>query len=189
MRVIAGKKGGMKLYAPSGATTRPTSDRVKEALFSIIDSAGGLCGATVLDLFAGSGALGIEALSRGAESAVFVENNKPALVALKKNLIHTGFVDKALIQTVSASLALQMLAKKKKLFSLVLLDPPYQSDFYISTIQQAGSEILSIDGILVAETATRNPLPGQIGCCIKSERRIYGDTALEFYTLEQNHAP
>jgi 16S rRNA (guanine(966)-N(2))-methyltransferase RsmD len=190
VRVIAGEARGMRLSAPRGTTTRPTTDRVKEALFSLLDSARRLDGARVLDLFAGSGALGIEALSRGAEHVVFIEKNRQALISLQQNLLHTRFSDRAEIHPFDCLQALERLARHTTQFDLVLLDPPYQAGLHQKAIELVGATLLAADGLLVAETAARMPLPERIGPCIRTDRRIYGDTALELYTMElQSHAP
>lgn len=189
MRVIAGQARGMRLTAPGGTTTRPTSDRIKEALFSILESANHVEDADVLDLFAGSGALGIEALSRGAKKVVFVEKNRAAIEVLERNLIHTKLKNQAQVFQMDSSQAIERLARHKERFSLVLLDPPYQAGFYLKIIELVSSTVLTQEGLLVAETATRAPLPERIGQCIRIDRRHYGDTALEFYQMEQRHAP
>lgn len=125
MRVIAGTARGRHLEAPSGRVVRPTADRVKEALFSILSSRVDLDGAELLDLFAGSGALGIEALSRGAARVAFVEQDHGARRTLQANLTRCGFTDRAAIigQTVQAALA--RLAGEGARFDGVLMDPPY----------------------------------------------------------------
>ncbi len=180
----------MRLTAPRGTTTRPTTDRVKEALFSLLDSANRLNGARVLDLFAGSGSLGIEALSRGAEHVIFIEKNKQAIEALQQNLLHTKFSNRAEVHPFDCLQALERLTRRKAQFDLVLLDPPYQAGLHQKVIELVGATLLAANGLLVAETATRTPLPTCIGSCIQADRRIYGDTALELYILEQqNHAP
>jgi len=189
VRVIAGKARGMRLTAPRGTTTRPTSDRVKEALFSLLDSAGRLDGMRVLDLFAGSGSLGIEALSRGAEQVTFIEKDRHALESLRLNLGHTGFSDRAEVLPFDCLQALERLVRQKVCFDLILLDPPYQAGLHQKVIELAGSALLAADGLVVAEAAARTPLPERIGPCNRSDRRIYGDTALELYTMEQRHAP
>ncbi len=124
MRVIAGHLGGRRLGAPPGRTTRPTSDRVREALFSML---GGLDGLAVLDLFAGSGALGIEALSRGARRAVFVERDAGALAALRANLAALGLEEqRAQVRAGDALRALRAAAARAETYDLVFLDPPYR---------------------------------------------------------------
>ncbi len=189
MRVIAGTAGGRHLVAPHGRTTRPTSDRVKEALFSILASLDCLADALILDLFAGSGALGIEALSRGARHAVFVEKDRTALAALAKNLAATGFSARSTVLAVDVELALKRLQQNESCFNVVLLDPPYQSDLYTRTIAFAGTYLMTPDGLLVAETAKRVALPEKIVPCARIDYRVYGDTVLEFYALESRHAP
>lgn len=189
MRVIAGQAGGMRLKAPGGTTTRPTSDRVKEALFSILESADRLQDATVLDLFAGTGSLGIEALSRGAHHVVFVEKNRQAAESLQSNLAHTRLSTRATVIINDCMHSVEHLARRNEKYDLILLDPPYQAGMYLKMIDFAGSTILAPEGMLVAETAARESLPEQIGPCIRTDRRIYGDTAIEFYQMERTYAP
>jgi 16S rRNA (guanine966-N2)-methyltransferase len=123
MRVVAGSARGRPLTAPEGARTRPTSDRVREAVFNALFSLDdAVDGARVLDLFAGSGALGIEALSRGASSATFVEQARPAVAAIEHNIGHTGVEDRA---TIVRSDVLDWLARSPGQYDVVLCDPPY----------------------------------------------------------------
>ena len=121
MRVVAGELGGRKLVAPAGRTTRPTSDRVREATFNALESLGVVDGARVLDLFAGSGALGIEALSRGATRATFVERDRSALSALRTNLERCGLAPPRAEVVVGDGLSLQVDGP----WDLALVDPPY----------------------------------------------------------------
>lgn len=125
MRVIAGQSRGRKLVSAEGRDTRPTTDRVKESMFNLL--APYVCGANVLDLFAGSGALGIEALSRGAEKAVFVEKNAAALKNIETNLENTRLKDRA--EVFFGDYEKYLLSCSEK-FDIVLLDPPYDSGFY-----------------------------------------------------------
>lgn len=185
MRVISGKAGSIKLVTPGGINTRPTSDRVKEALFNILQIANRLQEAYVLDLYAGSGALGIEALSRGAASAVFVENQVNAVKAIKHNLLQTGLDKQATILAMGCKQALHLLANKGICFDLVFLDPPYQTNQYETSIEAVSRHLLHPQGLIVAESASRTPLPSQIGSASKIDQRRYGDTILEFYSLEQ----
>ncbi len=187
MRVISGKAGGIKLVAPGGLKTRPTSDRVKEALFSILQSAYHLQNTSVLDLYAGSGALGIEALSRGAASAVFVENQADAVKIIKQNLLQARLDKQATIMAMDCKKALHLLFNKGTCFNLVFLDPPYQTDQYETVIETVSRHLLHPQGLIVAETASRTPLPNQIGSASKIDQRRYGDTILEFYSPEQQH--
>lgn len=188
MRVIAGSAGGLRLTTPAGNATRPTADRVKEALFSILESTGRLDHARVLDLFAGSGSLGIEALSRGADHATFVDKSRPALETLHKNLQHTKLVDRATVFAVDVFTALEQLARHGERFDLILLDPPYALGLQTKVIERL-SPLLAPNGLIMAEAASRSPLPDQIGPFRRADRRTYGDTALEFFVPEGNDAP
>jgi 16S rRNA (guanine966-N2)-methyltransferase len=125
MRVVAGEAKGRRLVAPPGPATRPTSDRVREAVFNVLGSLGVVEGATVVDLFAGSGALGIEALSRGATHATFVEQERQALATIRDNLAATGMADRA---TVVHDDAVRWVAGPRSSVDLVLCDPPYAFD-------------------------------------------------------------
>ena len=124
MRVVAGELGGRRLVAPPGNDTRPTSDKVRQAVFNALDSAGLLDGAAVVDLFAGSGALGIEALSRGAESCVFVERDRAAVAALRENLGSLGLEKRSRVVVGDASTYGASLGE----IDLALVDPPYRFD-------------------------------------------------------------
>lgn len=184
MRVISGSVGGLKLVAPKGMTTRPTTDRVKEALFSILEHAGLLEGSKVLDLFAGSGALGIEAISRGAASCTFVENNRSALETIRVNLSRTGLEGQANIISMDVSKAIERIARKETRFKLALLDPPYDSGMQVGVIQYLADHLMKPEGIIVLEVSSRSVVPQSIAGYTRINRRVYGDTALEFFALE-----
>jgi 16S rRNA (guanine966-N2)-methyltransferase len=178
MRIVAGSLGGRRLQAPRGTDTRPTSDRVREALFSTL---GPLGGERVLDLFAGSGALGIEALSRGAAHAVFAEKARPALVALRANLETLGLgADVAQVRPGEARTALRKAREAAETYDLVFLDPPYR------LAETLGPELTDeLDGLLapgarvVAESDRRAPLA--LGLELSHERR-YGDTLIRIHS-------
>lgn len=184
MRVIAGNARGTRLAAPRGMRTRPTADRVREALFSIIRSRFEMEGARVLDICAGTGSLGIEALSRGAASCCFIESDRNALAALRRNLSAAHCDERAGIMEMDVHKALHLLAARGDRFDLVFFDPPYASGLY-ATAPQALSDLslLEAEGLFIAECAARDPLPDRLGRLVKDERRVYGDTALEFYTI------
>ena len=183
MRVIAGTARGVRLVAPQGMQTRPTADRVREALFSIIASRFELAGARVLDICAGTGSLGIEALSREAESCCFVESDKKALQSLKQNLETTRFSTRASVLPMEALKALCLLSGSR--FEIVFFDPPYAADLYTAVLEALCRLSLIADGTLVvAEGTARTILPERVGTLVKVDRRVYGDTALEMYTLE-----
>ena len=186
MRVIAGKARGVKLVVPQGLHTRPTADRVKEALFSIIHSRFELTNTNVLDLCCGTGGLGIEALSRGAAFCCFVENDRNALIALKKNLLTVKFREQAELLEMDVIKALGLIAARGKEYDMIFFDPPYASELY-GLVADGISRLtlLKHDGLFIAESSSRNILPEQIGSLVKIDRRVYGDTALELFTPEE----
>jgi len=186
MRVIAGRARGMRLVAPRGTHTRPTADRVREALFSIIQSRFALEDARILDICAGTGSLGIEALSRGAAFCCFIEKDRDALAALKKNLSTVRYEACADLLEMDVFKALNLLAARGNLFDIVFFDPPYSANLYLAVSEAlSNSSLLKTGGLFVAESDVRNPLPDQVGKFVKSDNRIYGDTVLDFYTLER----
>jgi 16S rRNA (guanine966-N2)-methyltransferase len=140
MRVVAGSAGGRKLVAPEGEGTRPTSDRVRESIFNVLYSMGGVEDWSVVDLFAGSGALGIEALSRGAAHVEFVERSVPALVAVETNLATLGFESKA---SVTRSDSLRWVPSRP--FDLALIDPPYAFDQWDELLSRKLADIIVIE--------------------------------------------
>jgi 16S rRNA (guanine(966)-N(2))-methyltransferase RsmD len=165
--------------------TRPTADRVKESLFSILSSLCRLEGLRILDLCAGTGSLGIEALSRGAAFCCFVEHDRPVMALLEKNLMSSGVSDRAELVTLDAPKGLQQLSRQGKRFDLVFLDPPYQSNLYAILFEALFTfPVLSDDALLVAECSSRVPLADSFGTLVKFDRRVYGDTALEFFAGE-----
>lgn len=179
MRVIAGRYGGRKLRAPRGGTTRPTSARVREALFAML---GDVAGARVLDLYAGTGALGIEALSRGAAGAVFVERDPAALAALAANLAALGLGgERALIRREDAAQALARAQKRKETYDLILIDPPYGRALELGPrLDAALGELLAPEARVVLESDRRAPLALELA--LEKERR-YGDTTIAIHRL------
>lgn len=185
MRVISGICRGMKLAAPPGNATRPTSDRVKESLFNIISSRFSFDDARILDICAGTGGLGIEALSRGAASCTFIENDRKALTCLGKNISDSRLRNRSEIFAMDAFEALPLLARRGRKYDIVFLDPPYDSGLYVSVPEALCSHgLLESNAQFVAECSTRKPLQESFGPLMKSDRRVYGDTALEFFYLE-----
>jgi 16S rRNA (guanine966-N2)-methyltransferase len=175
MRVIAGEWRGRPLKAPPGAATRPTSDRVREALFSIL--AGTVPGARVLDLFAGSGALGIEALSRGASEATFVDDAAPAIRAIEANL--KAVRSAAEVRRTDALRFLGAASDRGAQYDLVFLDPPYrQAERLAPALSEALPAVLAPGAVAVAESDRRAPL--DLTLPLHDERR-YGDTLIRFY--------
>ncbi len=182
MRIIGGQASGRKLKAPPGRGTRPTSDRVKEALFSIIEARlGTLTELRVLDLFAGSGALGLEALSRGAESAVFVDRAIACQRTIHANATSLGVITHSTILRMEFGAALEALSREESCFELILADPPYaeQPDQVLAVIMQY--DLLSEGGLLVFEHGARlQPAPNQ-GALELLVRKKYGDTRLSIF--------
>ena len=157
MRVISGTARGKKLSSLEGLTTRPTLDRVKEALFNILQF--DLKDARILDLFSGSGALGIEALSRGAKEAVFCDNSHRAIQIINKNLKETRLIDKAKIVNKDYIDAIKQLHKQSQKFDIIFLDPPYKSDYAIKSIEYIIKyNLLAKDGIIIVETDDKNKI-------------------------------
>jgi 16S rRNA (guanine(966)-N(2))-methyltransferase RsmD len=177
MRVTGGVLGGRQLRAPTGQGTRPTADRVREALFATL---GALDGAVVLDLFAGSGALGIEALSRGAARAVFVERAPRAVTALRANLDALGLgSDRAQARRTEARAFLRSARTRGETYDLVFLDPPYRHAAELgAALSSALAPVLPPGARVVAESDRRAPL--DLALDLDDERR-YGDTVVRFY--------
>lgn len=151
MRVISGTARGKKLVSLEGMNTRPTLDRVKEALFNILQF--DISDKEVLDLFAGSGAIGIEAISRGAKLSTFCDNSDEAIKIIKTNVKNTRSEEKAIILNKDYIDALDYLAKKNKKFDIIFLDPPYKTDFAENAINKIIKvNLLSNDGIIILET-------------------------------------
>jgi 16S rRNA (guanine(966)-N(2))-methyltransferase RsmD len=185
MRVIAGTGRGKKLIVPPGVTTRPTADRVKEALFSILASRIDFNDIDVLDICAGTGSLGIEALSRGAGSCCFIENNPSVKKILEKNILATCCQSRSEIILMDAVKALQMIARSGTCCDLVFFDPPYDSALYINVFETLNLPgILAPGSIMVAECSVRNQLSESYGYLKRFDRRVYGETALELFALE-----
>jgi len=152
VRVVAGSRRGHRIAAPKGVVTRPTSDRVREAAFSIV---GPVDGAAVLDLFAGSGAMGIEALSRGAASCVFVERDRGAARVIQANLEKLRLTGATVVARDAAS-ALRDERDRGRRFDLVLVDPPYEEwDAHVATLATLLTDVLSDAALVVVETSDR----------------------------------
>lgn len=177
MRVITGTARGTVLKTPDGVLTRPTTDRVKEALFSIIQFE--IPGAQVLDLFAGTGQLGIEALSRGAKRAVFVDAREEACKLIRENLRRTKLEEAA---DVVRSDYLDYLSRCRERYSLIFLDPPYAEVFLENAIRRITEiDILQSDGIMVAERPLGKALPLELKGYSRSRDYKYGKTLLTVY--------
>jgi 16S rRNA (guanine966-N2)-methyltransferase len=174
MRITGGALGGRRLVAPRGERTRPTSDRVREALFQVL---GPLDGARVLDLFAGSGALGIEALSRGATEATFVDSAPAAIAAVRRNLAALDL--DAEVRRTDARAFLRNARADARFYSLVLLDPPYRLAAGLGReLSEVVPAVLAPAGRVVSESDRRSPL--ELDVPLLDERR-YGDTIIRIH--------
>jgi 16S rRNA (guanine966-N2)-methyltransferase len=174
MRVVAGAYKGRRLHSPTGSDTRPTADRVREALFSILGDIGG---ARVLDLYAGSGALGIEALSRGASEVIFVESGRRAADAIRANLRAVGEPDA--IIWVGDALAYLRRADAEAPFDLVFADPPYSSATQVGErLSELLPPLLTQSSLIVTESDKRSPLPLALPLV---DERVYGDTRIAIH--------
>ena len=177
MRVITGTARGIQLKTPEGMVTRPTTDRVKEAMFSIIHF--DIPGARILDLFGGTGQLGIEALSRGAKSAVFVDAGEPACRLIKENLKKTKLEGQG---RVVRSDYLDYLSRCRETFDIILLDPPYAEVFLENALKKITEiDILSENGIIVAERPFGKELPWEFAGFDRSKDYKYGNTLVTIY--------
>lgn len=172
MRVIAGTARRLSLKTVEGMETRPTTDRIKETLFNMIQP--GLYGCRFLDLFSGSGAIGIEALSRGAGQAVFVENNAAALACIKENLEFTKLKDRAVVIGNSVSAALSKLEKQAEPFDYIFMDPPYNKEEERTVLQYLSSSSLADENtVIIVEAALKTEFAylEEMGLIIKKEKK------------------
>ena len=180
MHIIAGVFRGKRLWTPRGQATRPTSAKVKEAIFQILTD--DIIGARGLDLFAGCGGLGLEALSRGVSEMVFVEHGKTAARSLRKNLTALGCADRARVVQEHVLKFLRRPTLRENSFDLIFADPPYRHDLLKDTLTMiADRDLLSEDGTLVAERWKKDILPEYIGSLHCFLERTYGDTNVSFW--------
>jgi 16S rRNA (guanine(966)-N(2))-methyltransferase RsmD len=196
MRIIAGKAKGRGLIAPKAKVLRPTTDRVKESLFNILD----VEGKRFLDLFAGAGSVGLEALSRGASRVIFVESHRACLEAIRKNIERCGFVNIPLngiegeagpdIEVVEYTVdrGIKLLGHRGERFDVIFADPPYEQDLIGEMLRLVRTQELMSqdgDGVLVVQHSAREEIPAKReGYQIEDSRR-YGETALSFLRLQR----
>ncbi len=175
MRVTTGLARGRNLEAPQGLDTRPSSDMTKQAVFNIIQNY--VEGCVFLDLFAGSGQMGIEALSRGAKQAVFIDSSSKAVEVVKTNLKHCGLMEQARVAQMEAKSFLQNGSQK---FDVIFLDPPYQQQM-IDAVLPLAVERLEENGIIVCETERNETLPEQAGEYVETKTYLYGKAKVTVY--------
>lgn len=177
-RIIAGTLGGRRLAAPTGRGTRPTSDRVREAVFARLDHLDALDEAVVLDLFAGSGALGLEALSRGAARVTLVEHDRRAALVCQRNADELGVADRVVVRQSTAHAFVQ---NDSGPVDLVLLDPPYDlAEAELAALLADLVPLLSAAAVVVVERSTRGPEPTWPTGVVRIDQREYGDTTVWF---------
>lgn len=180
MRVIAGGRKGQRLKLPAGTRIRPTAGKVRQAVFNILPH--DLSGSRALDLYAGSGALGIEALSRGARFAVMVDSGRESARLIRENLTATHFSDRARVMVKKAGAALKLLAAEGESFDLVFADPPYRGEEALRVLKMLGElELLSEEAVVVIEHAPTLELPENSGLLDRFDQRRYGSAAVSFY--------
>jgi 16S rRNA (guanine966-N2)-methyltransferase len=180
MRVVSGTCKGRSLKAVPGSTTRPTTDKVKEAIFNMIGPyfEGGLG----LDLFAGSGGLGIETLSRGFEKVIFVDRDQKAVQIIKENLISCGLIDQSEVYRNDANRALKAIKKRDLKLDLILLDPPYKKQQLLNLMETIQSEgLLKPGGLIICEHGSDVELPDQVGLLAVTRREQYGIIGITIY--------
>jgi len=186
MRVITGLAKGHKLKAPKGLSTRPMLDRVKESLFSVLEGYGPIRG-RVLDLYAGTGSLGIECLSRGAAWADFVEQSAHVCRIIRDNLEHTRLLDRA--RVVQMPVARYLTARREEKYAIIVMDPPYADPAIEETIRAVGaSGLLTSDGLLVVGHSPRVALADEYGPLRRLKFRRLGDSCFSIYELADHSA-
>ncbi len=181
MRIITGTAKGRQLKTPRGRDVRPTSDRVKESLFAIL--AGRIADAAVADLFAGTGNLGLEALSRGAASAVFVDASPASIALIRDNAARTGLQGRAEILCLDALAAVDRFARTGRTFDLIFCDPPYNRGLVAAILGKiAAGDILRPDGTVIIEHSRHEQLPDSLVHLRVSRTERYGETLVSLLT-------
>lgn len=186
MRIISGSAKGRKLRQFKGQNIRPTTDRVREALFSSLQSRlGSFSELKVLDLFAGTGALSLEALSRGAAYAVLVDQSSNSVAIIAENIKTCGMQDRTRFYRTAASTFINQ-AVKDSPFDLIFLDPPYNKDLITPTLTGiVKNKLLSDCGIICVEAARKDPIPSEVPGLVQLDRKEYGSTAVLFFSLSK----
>jgi 16S rRNA (guanine(966)-N(2))-methyltransferase RsmD len=180
VRIVAGTARGHPLLAPKGRQIRPTSDRVRESLFNVLGQ--WMDGLSVLDLYAGTGALALEALSRGAERAVLVDQDGEAIRLCRENAEALGFTERAEILALPVARAAPLLAQRDQPFDLVFADPPYAARAVSDTLELVERDrLLATDGTLVIEHDRREPAVDRSGGLSRVDQRRFGDTRVSLY--------
>ncbi len=184
MRISSGDRRGRRLRSPRGRQVRPTSDFLRQALFNILGVR--VQGARLLDLFAGTGAVGLEALSRGASAVTFVERDARAVESLRGNVAALEFTDRIRLIAGDALPTLARLEAAGELFDIIFVDPPYVGDLVSRCMERlAQGAVLSDNGVLVVQAFHKTALPERAGLLARLRERRYGESALTFYAKEE----
>ncbi len=183
MRVVAGNYRGRRLKSLEGENTRPTTDKVKESIYNMIGPY--FDGGRVLDLFAGSGGLAIEAISRGMDLAICVDRSYPAMKVIQENIKVTKEAEKFITLKMDANQALQKLMTEEQSFDLILLDPPYAKQEIVKQLEKMlAGNLLKPDCLVVCETDKNVELPSEIQTLVQMKHQVYGTTAVTIYRNE-----
>ena len=188
MRITGGKYGGLKLLGPTHEGLRPTTDMLREALFNILGAT--FLNGRVLDLFAGAGTLGIEALSRGARAVSFVEKNPKGLRLLKKNLqrLPDAITTEVSIYPVDVLRILPKISREEAPYDLIFVDPPFKANLWLQVLELLSRlTVLAATGQIVVEIPGRNQLPERVGRLQRVDKRVYGEVSLEFWEYIATH--
>lgn len=184
MRVISGKVRGLKLNTPKNEDVRPTTDRVKESLFNMINPY--IMESNVLDLFAGTGSLGIECLSRGANKCVFVDISKESISIIKSNIKKARVENESIVLNSDFKDAISKLKIQGNKFDVIFMDPPYYKNMFIDALQKIdNASLLNEDGIIIIEHDSKDAFPENIGRLEKTRDKKYGNTTITFYKPEE----
>lgn len=182
MRVISGRVRGLKLNTPKNEDVRPTTDRVKESLFNIINPY--VMESNVLDLFAGSGSLGIECISRGANSCTFVDLSKESISLINSNIKKARMENESEVLNLDFKEAIKRLKVKNIKYDIIFMDPPYYENMFINALKSIDdADLLHEDGIIVIEHDTKDEFIDNVGRLEKTKSKKYGNTTLTFYKL------
>jgi 16S rRNA (guanine(966)-N(2))-methyltransferase RsmD len=182
LRVISGKVRGLKLNTPKNEDVRPTTDRVKESLFNMISPY--IMDSNVLDLFAGTGSLGIECLSRGAQRCVFVDVSKESISIIKSNITKARVENESVVLNLDFKDAISKLKVQKNKFDVIFMDPPYYKNMFIDALEKIdNADLLEEEGIIVIEHDSKENFPEKIGRLEKHKVKKYGNTTLTFYKI------
>lgn len=184
MRISAGEHRGRRLQSTKGRATRPTSDLLRQAVFNVLGDR--ILGARLLDLFAGMGSVGLDALSRGAASVTFIERDRRAAVAIRTNLASLGLTSRARVIVGDVLLALRRFQAAGETFDCIFLDPPYAGGLAVRCIEKlADGALLSENGALVTQAFHKSALPDDAGVLRRTWHRRYGESSLAVYTKEE----